>query len=299
MSNCECTFWHRCDYLFITDFIDLLLRTRRDAARGKTYNAGSGASVSVRELAAAVNRVTGQHKPVASTGEPRPDEVMDVVADVSRAAADLDWRPRISLDEGHRGDGERQTTVTETPPVRLAYLILASIQPSTMDICCARCAFSARSASTWRWHRSARRTRPPDRLSVEEREEAERVFYIKAAGLAELGRALLALLLLGGQCDSSVPFVRVVARSRPQAAVSSGVFRRGRTARLLYGTARPGTRAYQFCAATRPRSRRVVFRSRRLLACMDSANCTIRRKPILAAKIRAASFVCSNSMYGR
>ena len=25
---------------------------------------------------------------------------MDVVADVSRAAADLDWRPRISLDEG-------------------------------------------------------------------------------------------------------------------------------------------------------------------------------------------------------
>ena len=49
----------RRDYLFITDFIDLLLRTRRDAARGKTYNAGSGASVSVRELAAASTESQG------------------------------------------------------------------------------------------------------------------------------------------------------------------------------------------------------------------------------------------------
>ena len=48
--------------------------------------------------------------------------MMDVVADVSRAAAD-----RIGARgyrwSGHRGDGERQTTVTETPPVRLAYLM--------------------------------------------------------------------------------------------------------------------------------------------------------------------------------
>ena len=48
--------------------------------------------------------------------------------------------------------------------------------------------------------------RPPDRLSVEEREEAERVFDIEAAGLAELGRALLALLLRPASAIRQCPF---------------------------------------------------------------------------------------------
>ena len=64
----------RRDYLFITELIDLLLRTRRDVARGKNHNAGSGASVSVRELAAAVkpsHRAVSRSPLPASRGRTR------------------------------------------------------------------------------------------------------------------------------------------------------------------------------------------------------------------------------------
>ena len=77
------------------------------------------------------------------------------------------------------------------------------------------------------------------------------MFVYQSSRTRRTGTSLLALLS-GGQCDTSVPFRTVGARSRPQAAVSSGVFRRGRTARPLDGTARPGTRAYQFLCHREP-----------------------------------------------
>ena len=45
-------------------------------------------------------RELGDDEPVVSTGEARPGEILDVVADTSRAAAKLDWRPRTSLADG-------------------------------------------------------------------------------------------------------------------------------------------------------------------------------------------------------
>jgi nucleoside-diphosphate-sugar epimerase len=47
-----------------------------------------------------VSDAAGIRKPVVNANEQRPGEVMDVVADVSRAATELDWRPRTSLADG-------------------------------------------------------------------------------------------------------------------------------------------------------------------------------------------------------
>ena len=64
------------------------------------YNAGSGESHSVGDVAERVGEMTGRRKPLHVTGPVRPNEILDVVADVSRAEAALGWRPRISFDEG-------------------------------------------------------------------------------------------------------------------------------------------------------------------------------------------------------
>lgn len=89
----------RRDFLFITDFIRLLLRLRESQTTG-TFNAGAGFSVSIEELAETINCLNGTSKPLISRGEPRPDEVFDVVADIGKARRELGWEPEVSLREG-------------------------------------------------------------------------------------------------------------------------------------------------------------------------------------------------------
>jgi nucleoside-diphosphate-sugar epimerase len=87
------------DYLYVEDAVGLLVATLRPGLCG-VYNMGSGRSASVAEVAQLVNGAAGVCKPVVSSDERRPGEILDVVADTSRAAADLDWRPRTSLAAG-------------------------------------------------------------------------------------------------------------------------------------------------------------------------------------------------------
>jgi nucleoside-diphosphate-sugar epimerase len=89
------------DYLFVDDLCALLIRLME---RGKVgiYNAGSSHSISVGQLAALVNRAAGTSKPVISRENYRPGEVLDVVADISKAKTDVGWEPSMSLEEGLR-----------------------------------------------------------------------------------------------------------------------------------------------------------------------------------------------------
>jgi nucleoside-diphosphate-sugar epimerase len=91
----------RRDYLFVSDLIDLLSRTtfRRE---GGIFNAGSGLSVGVGEVIALVNEILPAPKPAHANGVVRPDEVIDVFADISRARHEFGWAPRVTLREGLR-----------------------------------------------------------------------------------------------------------------------------------------------------------------------------------------------------
>jgi UDP-glucose 4-epimerase len=64
------------------------------------FNLGSGRSASVAEVIELVNTEAGIRKPVVSADVERPGEIMDVVADTSRAAAELNWRPSTSMADG-------------------------------------------------------------------------------------------------------------------------------------------------------------------------------------------------------
>jgi nucleoside-diphosphate-sugar epimerase len=87
------------DYLYIDDFVQLLMRIMATGARG-VYNAGSGRSVSVEDVGRAVRAAAGSDKPLRSRNEERPHEVMDLYADISKARAELQWAPSTSLEEG-------------------------------------------------------------------------------------------------------------------------------------------------------------------------------------------------------
>jgi len=93
----------RRDYLHIDDFADACLRTLAcpDTAL-QVFNAGSGTSLSVRDVIEAVIRATGSPAGWRSLGERRQGEIPDTVADTSAIRRALGWQQRIRFDDGLR-----------------------------------------------------------------------------------------------------------------------------------------------------------------------------------------------------
>ncbi len=89
----------RRDYLFIADLIRLLVGTafRRE---GGIFNAGSGLSWGVGEVISEVNGLLSMSKPVQANGPMRPDEILEVIADISRARHSFGWEPRVPFRDG-------------------------------------------------------------------------------------------------------------------------------------------------------------------------------------------------------
>lgn len=90
----------RRDYLYLDDLIDLLIRTRKPTGLA-TYNAGSGRSFTIEHIVEILNSFLDTPKRLVSHEQARQSDVMDVVADIS-AAASLDWRPAVTLEDGLR-----------------------------------------------------------------------------------------------------------------------------------------------------------------------------------------------------
>lgn len=63
------------------------------------YNLGSGESHSVREVADLLRELWGKPVEYVATGETRPNEVLDTVADISRLK-EMGWSPKVSLRDG-------------------------------------------------------------------------------------------------------------------------------------------------------------------------------------------------------
>lgn len=89
------------DYLFIDDFIDAIIQSI-ELNRFEMMNLGSGESFSVGELIAMVQHILGTNLPVISSNEHRKAEIMNTIADITKAATVLHWKPKISMEEGLR-----------------------------------------------------------------------------------------------------------------------------------------------------------------------------------------------------
>jgi nucleoside-diphosphate-sugar epimerase len=88
----------RRDFIYVDDVISAIIAIA-DQPAGAVFNVGSGKSHSVGDVVAAAQRAAGTNKPVRSTEQTRPNEIMDVLADTTALRA-IGWRPRIDLDEG-------------------------------------------------------------------------------------------------------------------------------------------------------------------------------------------------------
>lgn len=90
------------DFLYIDDFIDLLQLTMNVPKKYSVYNAGSGKSYSVKEIAEILLEVSGEKKQIVSENIRRKNEIDDVFADIRLAKQELGWSPKTSIYEGLR-----------------------------------------------------------------------------------------------------------------------------------------------------------------------------------------------------
>ncbi|MCY7346020.1 MAG: NAD(P)-dependent oxidoreductase [Pyrinomonadaceae bacterium] len=91
------------DALFVTDFVNAMIKTLTvEGIEGEIFNVGSGESVALRELAAKIWKIAGADEKLLKIGA-RPTnagELHNTGADISKISEKLDWKPKVSLDEG-------------------------------------------------------------------------------------------------------------------------------------------------------------------------------------------------------
>ena len=90
----------RRDYIHVEDLVEAVIASAKIMKGLQVYNIGSGFSVSVKDIINLIEEII--RKPLLSEERNivRNNELMDVVADISRASAYLNWKPKLTLREG-------------------------------------------------------------------------------------------------------------------------------------------------------------------------------------------------------
>lgn len=88
------------DYIFITDLIEAMALSLNANEKYLVLNIGSGYSLSVSEVIQKISEVSGINKKIVSSGEVRPNEIPDTIADIEKAFKHLGWKPKTEFSEG-------------------------------------------------------------------------------------------------------------------------------------------------------------------------------------------------------
>lgn len=88
------------DFVYVANVVDAnIAAATTSGVSGRVYNIACGGRTTLIELADAIGRAAGV-KVTKRFGEPRPGDIKESLADVSRARTELGYAPRVSVEEG-------------------------------------------------------------------------------------------------------------------------------------------------------------------------------------------------------
>ena len=91
------------DFLYIDDLIDAYIKAvDYNKSDFETFNIGYGESYSVEEIVSKIIKICGKEIDVKYLNQRRDNEILNCVADITKAKEELNWLPKIAIDNGLR-----------------------------------------------------------------------------------------------------------------------------------------------------------------------------------------------------
>jgi nucleoside-diphosphate-sugar epimerase len=88
------------DYIYLDDLVLGLVKTIDNKKHFSIYNFGSGVEISVQEIIDIIQKIANTQKVIISEKNERKNEIMNIVADISKAKKELDWTPKYNFKDG-------------------------------------------------------------------------------------------------------------------------------------------------------------------------------------------------------
>lgn len=89
------------DFVYIDDVVNAILKILKSKkTNGEIINIGSGKPLRIKELIKKICLIVGAGKPVFGKVKMRKDETMVLYPNIQKAKKILNWRPKISLNDG-------------------------------------------------------------------------------------------------------------------------------------------------------------------------------------------------------
>lgn len=89
------------DFTYVGDIINANISAMEKGKPGEIYNIGGGHNRKLKDIFPVLNQVTGKNIAI-NYSENQKGDVPHTSADISKAAADLDYQPRVRLEDGLR-----------------------------------------------------------------------------------------------------------------------------------------------------------------------------------------------------
>ena len=89
------------DLLFVEDFVDLIERVLDKFPKGyNLYNVGSGESYTLRDVSSILARLLNKKITVKYDEKISPNDIKDMMADISKVSRKFNWKPSTDLENG-------------------------------------------------------------------------------------------------------------------------------------------------------------------------------------------------------
>ena len=88
------------DYIYVKDLVNAIMAALEVNLKFEVFNIGSGESYSVCEIIGILQKISATNFPVNSNNNIRIGEILDTVADISKAKKHLNWSPSWNIYAG-------------------------------------------------------------------------------------------------------------------------------------------------------------------------------------------------------
>ena len=88
------------DFNYVTDVVDAAILAGERGKRGEVYNICSGKETSINDIVGTIASVMRLDEIEVNYIDKRPGDVMRHRGDGSKAAVELGWKPRTSMEDG-------------------------------------------------------------------------------------------------------------------------------------------------------------------------------------------------------